>query len=36
MQDRLKQQFNAMELALSQNQTQGQWLAGQIASLQRG
>jgi flagellar hook-associated protein 2 len=33
MQDRLKQQFNAMELALSQNQTQGQWLAGQIASL---
>jgi flagellar hook-associated protein 2 len=35
MQDRLKQQFNAMELALSQNQTQGQWLAGQIASLSR-
>jgi flagellar hook-associated protein 2 len=35
MQDRLKQQFNAMELALSQNQTQGQWLAGQIASLNR-
>jgi flagellar hook-associated protein 2 len=33
MQDRLKQQFNAMELALSQNQTQGQWLAGQIAAL---
>src|SRR6185312_160358 len=36
MQDRLKQQFNAMELALSQNQTQGQWLAGQIASLNNG
>jgi flagellar hook-associated protein 2 len=35
MQDRLKQQFNAMELALSQNQTQGQWLAGQIAALNR-
>jgi flagellar hook-associated protein 2 len=33
MQDRLKAQFSAMELALSQNQTQGQWLAGQIASL---
>jgi flagellar hook-associated protein 2 len=33
MQDRLKAQFSAMELALSQNQSQGQWLAGQIASL---
>jgi flagellar hook-associated protein 2 len=33
MRDRLKQQFNAMELALSRNTTQGQWLAGQIASL---
>ena len=36
MQDRLKAQFSAMELALSQNQTQGQWLAGQIASLPAG
>ena len=36
MQDRLKAQFSAMELALSQNQTQGQWLAGQIASLPTG
>jgi flagellar hook-associated protein 2 len=35
MQDRLKAQFSAMELALSQNQTQGQWLAGQIASLSK-
>jgi flagellar hook-associated protein 2 len=35
MQDRLKAQFSAMELALSKNQTQGQWLAGQIASLSR-
>ncbi|MGZ4201785.1 MAG: flagellar filament capping protein FliD, partial [Thermoleophilaceae bacterium] len=36
MQDRLKSQFSAMELALQQSQTQGQWLAGQIASLNRG
>jgi flagellar hook-associated protein 2 len=35
MKDRLKQQFNAMEQALSRNQTQGQWLAGQIAALNR-
>ena len=36
MQDRLKSQFSAMELALQQAQTQGQWLAGQIAALNRG
>jgi flagellar hook-associated protein 2 len=35
MQDRLKAQFNAMELALSKNQSQGQWLAGQISALNR-
>jgi flagellar hook-associated protein 2 len=33
MKDRLKHQFSAMELALSKNNTQGQWLAGQISAL---
>ena len=32
-QDMLKQQFAAMETALSQSQAQGQWLAGQLAGL---
>lgn len=32
-QDRLKAQFAAMETALSQSQSQQQWLAGQIAGL---
>jgi flagellar hook-associated protein 2 len=31
----LRAQFTAMETALSQSQTQGQWLSGQLASLQR-
>jgi flagellar hook-associated protein 2 len=35
-QDRLKRQFAAMESALGRSQTQGQWLAGQLASLNRG
>ena len=32
-QDRLKQQYAAMEAALAKGQSQGQWLAGQIAAL---
>jgi flagellar hook-associated protein 2 len=32
-QDRLKQQYAAMETALSKGQTQGQWLSGQLAAL---
>lgn len=32
-QDALKRQFTAMETAMSQSQSQGQWLAGQIAGL---
>ena len=32
-QDTLKSQFTAMETALQQSQSQGQWLAGQIAPL---
>jgi flagellar hook-associated protein 2 len=34
--DTLKTQFTAMESALQASQAQGQWLAGQLASLQRG
>jgi flagellar hook-associated protein 2 len=34
-QDTLKAQFTAMETALQASQAQGQWLAGQLASLQR-
>jgi flagellar hook-associated protein 2 len=34
-QDTLKQQFTAMETALQQSQTQGQWLSGQLAALPR-
>ena len=35
-QDTLKAQFTAMETALQASQAQGQWLAGQLASLSRG
>ena len=35
-QDMLKQQFTAMETAIAQSQSQGQWLAGQIAGLPHG
>jgi len=34
-QDRLKQQYAAMETALSRGQTQGQWLSGQLQALSR-
>src|SRR3954466_14588490 len=34
-QDTLKAQFTAMETALQASQAQGQWLAGQLASVQR-
>jgi flagellar hook-associated protein 2 len=34
-QDMLKQQFAAMETALSQSQSQGQWLSGQLAALKK-
>jgi flagellar hook-associated protein 2 len=33
-QNTLKSQFTAMETALQKSQSQGQWLAGQIAGLQ--
>jgi flagellar hook-associated protein 2 len=32
-QDTLKAQFTAMETALQASQSQGQWLAGQLAAL---
>jgi flagellar hook-associated protein 2 len=34
-QDTLKAQFTAMETALQQSQSQGQWLAGQLAALSK-
>jgi flagellar hook-associated protein 2 len=34
-QEMLKRQFTAMETAMSQSQSQGQWLSGQLAALNR-
>jgi flagellar capping protein FliD len=35
-QNLLKQQFSAMEAAIQNSSSQGQWLSGQLAALNKG